>query len=129
MSFLHQVISPSYSKVLHHLDSGNYEPCTSIVRHPCVTFTLKVHSVKLGALLLPEVPGSNWTFLQQLSTDVKLKDTFVQVVVYIKAKKKNAIITCVLQVLKALEDPKQLCPPSVLQEKEKKKLLFAHKPL
>lgn len=28
------------------------------------------------------------------------------------------IITCVLQVRKDLEDPMQLCPPSVLQERE-----------
>lgn len=31
------------------------------------------------------------------------------------------IITCVLQVRKALEDPMQLCPPSVLQERGKNK--------
>lgn len=37
---------------------------TSIVRHPCVLFALKVCSVKPGTLLFPEVPGSNWTFLQ-----------------------------------------------------------------
>lgn len=29
-----------------------------------MAFVLKVHSVKLGALLLPEVLGSNWTCLQ-----------------------------------------------------------------
>lgn len=37
------------------------------------------------------------------------------------------IITCILQVRKDLEDPRQLCPPSVLQERGKKAICMQAK--
>lgn len=67
---IHHCRSVSVEEVLSSWDTGQltWIGC-SIIRHPCLAFALEVYSVKLGALLLPEVSGSSRTFLCVTDTE------------------------------------------------------------